>query len=164
MYLRPELLRANLESLDSEAILAKVQSGAMTKEACAIAQEVLASRGMSSVAPSEAVPLALRVPGSIREHANLPGQHLLPWIIGIYAAFLLLCTFVVLSDPPWNRPRNGTWEGAIGTFAAFAAGAPWTFLFAGVPGVAANTTLFLALSWVGVIINFAFLLAYQRRT
>ncbi len=164
MYLRPEQLRRNLETLDSEALRAKVQSGALTQDALSLALEILESRGFKAETESTKVPARITVVPAIAPQTTLPGGAAAKVLLGLYVAFVGLCTLLVFLDPPWVKARNGTWEGMAGFIASVASGAPWSILVLFTQVGHLSDAQFVAANFGCVALNLVLFVVYIRRT
>jgi hypothetical protein len=164
VYVDPDELRRNLEALDSATLQAKLQSGALTKEARAVALAILQARGITSgaeVPPAAPVTKLVR-PAPLR--TPLPGRTIAKVLFGLYVVFVLLCTFVVFMDPPWVPPRNGTWEGMIGFMASVAAGAPFSFVVLLTQAGHISDAQAVAANFGCVVLNLVLFVLFIRRT
>ena len=159
MYLQPEQLRKNLQALDSETLIAKVQSGQLTADASAVAQAVLKERGVeTTTASAPSLPHGLTNATQASAQKSAAGT-----LLVLYVAFVIVCVLVMFADPPWVKPANGSWQGMIGFLASLAAGAPWSIgvLLAQGSEVSAGQSVISSLFCACV--NIAILIGYARR-
>lgn len=126
MYVRPEQLRQNLESLDSAQLQAKLLSGQLTSEARALTLDILAARGVAVDAASVPPTSVALTQGPHSPPNPWPGRGVAKVVLALYGTLVVICSAIVFLDPPWVAPRPGTWEGMIGMLASEASGAPWS--------------------------------------
>lgn len=164
MYMQPEQLRRNLEAMDSEALHAKAQSGGLTQDALSLALEILKSRGFKAGAESTKAPSGITVVPAVVPQTTLPGGTIAKVLLGLYVAFVCLCTLLVFFDPPWVKASNGTWEGMFGFMASVASGAPWSILVLLTQVGRLSETQFVAINFGCVALNLVLFVIYIRRT
>ena len=164
MYIHPEQLRRNLEAMGSEALHAKAESGALTQDALSLALEILKSREFKASAESTKAPSGITVVPAVVPQTTLPGGTIAKVLLGLYVAFVCLCTLLVFLDPPWLKPSNGDWAGMIGLIASVASGAPWSILVLINQAGRLTETQFVAVNFGCVALNLVLFVIYIRRT
>ena len=163
MYIHPEQLRRNLEAMGSEALHAKAESGALTQDALSLALEILKSREFKASAESTKAPSGITVVPAVVPQTTLPGGTIAKVLLGLYVAFVCLCTLLVFLDPPWVKPSGG-WAGMIGLMASVASGAPWSILVLINQAGRLTETQFVAVNFGCVALNLVLFVIYIRRT
>ena len=164
MCIRPEQLRRNLEAMDSEALHAKAQSGALTQDALFLVLDILKSRGFEAGAESTSAQSEITAVPAFVPPIALPGGTIAKMLLRLYVAFAGLCTVLVFFDPPWVKAGNGTWEGMFGFMASVASGAPWSILLLFSQVGRLSEAQFVAMNFGCVALNLVLFVLYIRRT